>query len=160
MTRHDETWHPASLADIETLNFRQRISEPTGTLVAMQQLVDLPFEIVRVFTVVSRGDRGDRGHHALNRCNQVLVCLHGAIDVRCDDGSESRTIRLEPSDKGLYLPPAIWRELVFHTEGTVLMALCDRPYEPDDYIDDYEEFARLNRSSGAEPTPRRTTDRR
>ncbi len=151
-------WRSVTLADMQELRFSPR-GDGTGVLVAMQEHEDLPMGIVRVFTVISRGARADRGRHALLSCGQVLVCLHGAIDVRCDDGRESRTVRLDAPDRGLFLPAAIWRETVFHSDGAVLMALCDQPYDPNDYINDYDEFVARKRDRADTPQPRRAAGR-
>jgi hypothetical protein len=41
---------------------------------------------------------------------------------------------------GLLVPPGIWAKEEFLTDGAVLMVVCDRGYEEDDYIRDYEKF--------------------
>ena len=41
---------------------------------------------------------------------------------------------------GLYIPSGIWAEQHYKTMNAALTVLCDRSYEPDDYIREYSEF--------------------
>jgi hypothetical protein len=42
--------------------------------------------------------------------------------------------------KGLLIPSSIWASQKYIHEGSVLMVLCDRIYDKNDYIFNYEEF--------------------
>jgi len=116
-----------------------------GDLVVAQQGKELSFASVRLFTV--RGNKGAvRGRHAHKRCTQFLICVHGEIDVECDDGSGKRLTVLDRGNKGLLIPPSIWSTETYCTDGAVLAVLCDRLYEEDDYIRDYDQFLTWRRS--------------
>ena len=117
-----------------------------GELVVMEALNQVPFRIARVFTVRAPLD-AVRGMHAHRRCAQFLVCVRGAIEVVCDDGNETRTIVLERSDLGLLVPPSIWAQEVYRQEDSVLVVLCDRSYEAEDYIRGYDEFKAFRASN-------------
>ena len=41
---------------------------------------------------------------------------------------------------GLLVPPGIWASEKYVDNAAVLMVLCDRGYEADDYIRDYNDF--------------------
>ena len=41
---------------------------------------------------------------------------------------------------GLLIPPGVWTKQEYMVDGAVLMVLCDRSYEVDDYIRDYNDF--------------------
>lgn len=47
---------------------------------------------------------------------------------------------LDSKGVGLYIPPGIWAEQIYKTKDSALMVLCDRPYEPVDYIHDFDEY--------------------
>jgi dTDP-4-dehydrorhamnose 3,5-epimerase-like enzyme len=116
-----------------------------GDLVVAQQGKELSFAPARLFTV--RGIEGAvRGCHAHKRCIQFLICVHGAIEVECDDGRDRRRIILDRGNKGLLIPPSIWGTETYRTDGAVLAVLCDRLYEEDDYIRDYDQFLTWRRS--------------
>jgi hypothetical protein len=69
-----------------------------------------------------------------------LVCVSGEIEIICDDGLNQRIYRLSEMGKGLLIPAGIWATEKYINEGSVLMVLCDRIYDKNDYIFNYEEF--------------------
>lgn len=110
-----------------------------GYLVVMEGLTHFPFAISRVFVV--RASAGAiRGQHAHKVCTQLLSCSFGSVEVRCDDGCETAIHVLDQPHRGLLVPPGIWAQQTYLAADSVLTVLCDRPYEPDDYIRDYSDF--------------------
>jgi len=100
---------------------------------------EVSFQIRRMFTIVApAGAR--RGWHAHRLCAQFLLCVSGAVDVVCDDGKERKTWVLDRSELGLLVPPGLWLEIDVRQNESVLIVLCDRPYEEHDYIRDYAAF--------------------
>ena len=114
-------------------------SDGLGDLVALEEEVDLPIRIKRVF-VVSGSPGVTRGKHAHKQLTQILVCVHGSCKVLCDDGSSTKEFILDGIDQLLIIPPGIWAEQTYSTQNTVLMVLCDLPFDEGDYIRDREEF--------------------
>jgi len=111
-----------------------------GDLTVMQINTHVPFKIVkRVFVV--RANKGSiRGKHAHIKCNQFLTCPHGILNVICDDGVSKKTFCLNNPKLGLLIPAGIWAEQHYLKFGSVLTVLCDRVYEPKDYINNYKDF--------------------
>ena len=110
-----------------------------GTLSVYECGKQVPFDIRRVFTVSAR--KNDvRGNHAHKKCTQLLVCISGQIRVSCDDGSVLTQYLLDNMSMGLLVPPGIWASEEYVDNAAVLMVLCDRGYEADDYIRDYNDF--------------------
>ncbi|OGQ54838.1 MAG: hypothetical protein A3J24_01210 [Deltaproteobacteria bacterium RIFCSPLOWO2_02_FULL_53_8] len=117
----------------------KKYEDPNGMLCVYEGGQHVPFDIRRVFTVSARA--GDaRGDHAHKQCTQLLVCVSGKIRVSCDDGSVVTQHLLDNMGAGLLVPSGIWAKEEYMTDGAVLMVLCDRSYEADDYIRDYNEF--------------------
>jgi len=83
-----------------------------------------------------------RGEHAHKRLKQFLLCVRGKIRVRTDDGRRRREYLLDHPGKGLYLAPMTWAAQYGHSRDAVLVVLASAPYDPRDYIRDYEEFRR------------------
>lgn len=126
------------VSDVKFLNLPY-FPEDNGALVVMEAYTHVPFKIERVF--VAQAPAGAvRGQHAHKACTQFLTCPVGSIEVICDDGVSHATFILDRPDIGLLLPPSIWAQETYHGTGSVLVVLCDRPYESDDYIRDYGEF--------------------
>ena len=119
-----------------------RHEESNGVLYVYECGRHVPFEVRRVFSVTTRG--GDvRGDHAHKRCAQLLVCMHGRIRVRWDNGIETAEQILEEMGAGLLIPPGVWSRQEYLVDGAVLMVLCDRLYEADDYLREYAAFKRF-----------------
>lgn len=123
------------------INFPE-YSDLNGVLCVYECEKEVPFVIKRVFTVTAM--RGDpRGDHAHKKCTQLLVCVSGEIRVTCDDGTNVSKHLLKGMGKGILVPPGIWAKQEYLTDGAVLMVLCDRGYEDEDYIRTYEKFKKF-----------------
>ena len=117
--------------------------EPDGNLVPIESNYDVPFPIKRVFYVYGVKDQNDRGKHAHYKTKQVLICVHGKVEVLVDDGKKQQKYLLESPQQALYIPEMIWDEQVYLTEDTVLLVFSNTKYNPEDYIDDFNEFKKL-----------------
>lgn len=116
-----------------------RYLEPNGDLCVYASGQEVPFDIRRIFTVSALA--GDiRGDHAHKQCSQLLVCVSGQIRVVCDDGLVETHYRLDSMNYGLLVPPGVWATEEYVTNGAVMMVLCDRHYDAEDYIRDYNNF--------------------
>ena len=113
--------------------------EDNGDLIVMEKLINVPFEIARVF-VVRAPEGAIRGQHAHKVCSQFLTCPSGLVEVICDDGENMATYMLEHPNMGLLIPAGIWAQQTYVLPNTILTVLCDRLYEASDYIRDYEDF--------------------
>ena len=67
------------------------------------------------------------------------MCVSGHIRVTCDNGSVVTEHYLDDASSGLLIPPGIWAKEDYVNDA-VLMVLCDRIYEPEDYLRDYHDF--------------------
>lgn len=129
------------------IDFQQYV-DSNGALCAFESVQHVPFDIRRVFTVSAKA--GDiRGDHAHRKCTQLLVCVSGKIRVICDDGSVVTQHLLDNMGMGLLIPPGNWAKEEYVVDDAVLMVLCDRAYEADDYIRDYNDFKSFLESKGS-----------
>ena len=114
-----------------------------GGLTPMEFRGDVPFVPRRTFVVHSVPSREVRGEHAHRVCEQFLVAVHGRLNVVVDDGRRRREVVLEDRSVGLYVSPMVWAVQYKFDPETVLLALASHPYDPADYLRDYEEFRLL-----------------
>jgi hypothetical protein len=133
------------LADVRTLDLPRHTRED-GEVVVAETANGVPFAIARLF-VLRAPPGAERGKHAHRLCSQLMICSNGAVDITLDDGANHATFTLERSNKALLVPPMIWNTVVFRAPQSVLSVLCDRPYEVDDYVRDYQEFTRLRQGA-------------
>jgi dTDP-4-dehydrorhamnose 3,5-epimerase-like enzyme len=99
----------------------------------------IPFSIKRIFNVMS--EKGSiRGKHAHRLCSQLLICSNGSIEVLCDDSVSKKVFILDKPNFGLLVPPGIWAEETYIEYNSTMTVICDRLYEAEDYISDYQHF--------------------
>lgn len=101
---------------------------------------DLPFTAKRVFTVVNAKRGSKRGQHAHKKCNQLICCVSGEINLICDDGKEKLEILLSPESGAILVPCGIWAEQDYLKDNSVIIVFCDQPYDENDYIRVYDEY--------------------
>jgi oxalate decarboxylase/phosphoglucose isomerase-like protein (cupin superfamily) len=116
------------------------IQNPQGNLTFIEEQRHVPFPIARVYYLYDVPGGAMRGGHAHRGLEQLIVAISGSFDVILDDGSERRTVTLNRSRIGLYMPPMIWRELVNFSSGSVCMVLASAYYDEADYYREYDEF--------------------
>jgi dTDP-4-dehydrorhamnose 3,5-epimerase-like enzyme len=116
------------------------IQNPQGNLTFIEEQRHVPFPIARVYYLYDVPGGAMRGGHAHRALEQLIVAISGSFDVIIDDGSARKTVTLNRSRIGLYMPPMIWRELVNFSSGSVCMVLASAYYDEADYYRDYDEF--------------------
>jgi dTDP-4-dehydrorhamnose 3,5-epimerase-like enzyme len=104
-----------------------------GVLVPVELSQFVPFEVRRMFWIADVPAGGVRGGHAHKRCHQFAICVAGRVAIEARDGPNKRTIELT-AGQALHIRPAIFTTETFVAPGTILSVLCDRPYEPTDYV--------------------------
>ena len=98
-----------TLEDVKFFNTRTMV-EPDGNLVPIESNHDIPFPIKRVFYVYGVKNQDDRGKHSHYKTKQVLICVHGKVEVLVNDGLKEKKYLLESPQQALYIPEMIWDE--------------------------------------------------
>jgi hypothetical protein len=114
------------------------IAEPERGALAAFEGEQLPFTPTRFFVVSGVPEGAVRGDHAHKQCHELLVATTGRIEVIADNGTGPQDFVLDSPDIGVYLPPLTWCTQHSHTPDAVLAVLASHPYDPDDYIRDFE----------------------
>jgi UDP-2-acetamido-3-amino-2,3-dideoxy-glucuronate N-acetyltransferase len=126
-----------------TLHRLVQADDLRGSLVSGEVERHLPFVPQRFFTIMKVSSKDVRGAHAHRLCAQFLVCEVGSLAVVVDDGRNREEVVLDDPSLGLYLPPMTWGLQYRYTADALLLVLASRPYEPEDYIRDYDDFLKL-----------------
>jgi UDP-2-acetamido-3-amino-2,3-dideoxy-glucuronate N-acetyltransferase len=100
----------------------------------------VPFTPRRWFLVYDVPSREVRGEHAHRVCHQFLICVAGQVNVAVDDGERRSEVLLDEPTLGVYVPPRVWASQYRYDDDAVLLVLASDPYDPDDYIREYETF--------------------
>lgn len=123
-----------------TLHRLFRVDDLRGNLTAGEFPRQVPFVPSRYFLVFDVPGKDVRGEHAHRACHQFLSCPHGSVSVVVDDGANSEEVVLDTPELGLYLPPMVWSVQYQYSADAVLLVFASDPYDPSDYIRDYDEF--------------------
>lgn len=113
-----------------------------GSLIALENLKTVPFEIKRVYYIYDTKPDVDRGGHAHTNLEQILIMMDGACEVLLDNGKEKKSIILNRPDVGLYIGKNMWREMKNFSYGAKLLVLASDFYDEKEYIRSYDEFLR------------------
>ncbi len=117
-----------------------RIENRAGNITPVQGMVNVPFDIKRVFYSYDIPGGEARGAHAHKECHQFLVAASGSFEVVLDDGRNKRTVLLNRPFYGLHVPPGIWAAEQGFSSGSICLVLASECYTEDDYIRDYDKF--------------------
>ena len=124
---------------IEIINFEIKGDE-RGSLIALEENRNIPFEIKRVYYIFGTKENIRRGLHAHKKLMQVAVCICGSCKMLLDDGTEKKTVLLNKPNKGLIIYDMIWHEMFDFSTDCLLMVLASGLYDENDYIRNYDFF--------------------
>ena len=133
--------------DLKVTKFKH-FRDERGVLVPVDISQTVPFPVLRLYWIFDVPPGTSRGGHAHKACHQYYLCVSGSLQVQAYDGQTERMITLAPGD-GIHIPPAIFTTEWFSVPGSILMVLCSRYYEPDDYVKDHKTLAAFRRISSA-----------
>lgn len=128
--------------DLNILDFDIR-GDDRGSLIALEEHKNIPFDIKRVYYIFDTKDGVRRGFHAHKQLKQVAVCVSGSCNILLNDGVSKTVVSLNKPYKGVVIENMIWHEMFDFSEDCVLMVLADSLYDEDDYIRDYKEFLKV-----------------
>lgn len=128
-----------SIYDCSIIEFN-KIKNRAGNISPIEGIVNIPFEIERLFYLYDIPGGEDRGAHAHKECHQLLIAASGSFDIELNDGINKRTVTLNRPYFGLYIPPGIWAAEKGFSSGAICLVLASHKYNENDYIRDYNEF--------------------
>ena len=118
----------------------QMHGDERGSLIALEEERNIPFEIKRVYYMFNTKKNVKRGMHAHKKLKQVVIAIQGSCRFILDDGKEKIDILLDNPSQGLLIDSCIWREMYQFSSDCVLMVLANNHYDENDYIRNYEDF--------------------
>jgi hypothetical protein len=122
-----------------------KIQNRAGNITPIQNNIESPFAIKRVYYLYDVPGGESRGAHAHKELEQLIIAASGSFDVTIDDGKNKKTFSLNRPYFGLHLKPGMWRELSNFSSGSICLVLASLLYAESDYIRDYEDFKKLKK---------------
>jgi len=121
-----------------------RIGDRNGSITAINNLVEIPFEVNRVFYLYDIPGGESRGAHAHKECHQFLIAATGSFEVELFDGKVRRTVALNRPNIGLHIPPGIWASEVNFSSSSICLLLASHHYDEGDYIRQLDSYISIH----------------
>jgi len=122
------------------LLYLPRITNPAGNITVVENNIQLPFSVKRIFYLYDIPGGESRGAHSHKLCHQFLVAASGSFEVSLDDGKVQRVVQLNRPYLGLHIPPGIWASEINFSSGSICLVLASEKYNEGDYLRNYEDF--------------------
>jgi hypothetical protein len=114
-----------------------------GSLGVLEYFKDFDFLVKRIFFLRDCKEYSKRGAHAHVELKQIMICLSGGFDLKLDAIKAKTKIQIQADNSYLFLDGKVWREMTNFKSNTVILVLCDREYQYDEVINDYDFFTNL-----------------
>lgn len=122
------------------------IHNRSGNITPVQNNIEVPFDIQRVYYLYDLPGGADRGGHAHKSLQQLIIAASGSFDITLDDGEYKRVFSLNRPNVGLFLCPGIWRDISNFSSGAICLVLASLKYDENDYIRQYDDFIAYKKS--------------
>lgn len=116
------------------------LGDDRGSLIALEENYNAPFEIKRVYYIFDTKEGVERGFHAHKNLKQICIAVKGGCTFVLDNGEKREEIKLTNPNQGLFIEGLIWREMKEFTEDCILVVLASEHYDESDYIRNYDKF--------------------
>lgn len=117
-----------------------QVQTESGDITSINNSINIPFEVRRVYYLYDVPNRADRGGHGHKALYQLVVAISGSFDIELFDGFNSVKYTLNQPDQGLLIVPGIWRILNNFSGGAICLVLSSDCYNEQDYHRNLEEF--------------------
>lgn len=117
-----------------------KIGNRNGHITAINNNIEIPFAVRRIFYLYDIQGGDSRGAHAHKECHQFLVAASGSFEVLLDDGISKHKVLLNLPDVGLHIPPGIWASEMNFSSGAICLVLASHDFNEEDYIRDYKNY--------------------
>lgn len=131
-------------ANVSLIRFQVH-GDDRGSLIALENGHNLPFDVKRVYYIFGTKANVPRGFHAHRQLKQVLMAMSGNVTIKTEHGGKTETHLLNRPDEGLLIEGLVWREMHDFSPDCVLTVLADEYYNENDYIRDYQRFLDLEK---------------
>ncbi len=120
-----------------------KIKDRRGNLSVVETGKVLPFDIERTYWIYDVPGGKARGGHAYRKSEEFVIALSGSFDIETNNGIEEKTYHLDRCNSGIYIPAGTWRQLKNFATNSVALVIASTPYNPRDYIRNFETFVEL-----------------
>jgi len=127
------------MASYKLVDFKT-LGDERGSLIAIEEGYNAPFDIKRVYYIFDTQKGVERGFHAHINLKQICIVVKGSCTFIIDNAKTREEITLNNPNQGLFIEGLIWREMKDFSKDCVLVVLASEHYDESDYIRDYDDF--------------------
>lgn len=120
-----------------------KIYDRAGSITPVQNNIEVPFAVKRIFYLYDIPGGESRGAHAHRSLEQFVIAASGSFDITIDDGRNKKTVQLNRPYMGLHIKPLIWDYMSNFSSGAIVLVLASDFYDAADYIRDYDTFKQI-----------------
>ena len=118
----------------------------SGTLIPINFNNKFPIKVKRIFYIFGKKNQY-RGDHAHKKCVQLFIPIYGSIALITVRNNKENTIVLDAKkNKAILVPNLTWCKLKFLSKKSIVMVVCNRKYEFNDYIEKYSDFKKIEKN--------------
>ena len=127
-------------------NFKiKAYSSITGKLVPLAFNKKFPIKAKRIFFVYGKKNK-IRGDHAHKKCSQFFIPIFGKVILDIKTPKMKKKIVLNHLSKtAVLVPPKYWCSIKFTNKYSILMVVCDKYYDFDDYLESFDDYTKYLR---------------
>ena len=129
-------------SNYELLNLKT-LGDDRGSLIAIEEGYNVPFDIKRVYYIFDTKKGVERGFHAHINLKQLAIVVKGSCTFIIDDGEKREEIKMDNPNQGLFIEGLLWREMKNFSADCVLVVIASEHYDESDYIRDYDTFLKI-----------------
>ncbi|MBR0599534.1 sugar 3,4-ketoisomerase [Sinanaerobacter chloroacetimidivorans] len=119
------------------------LGDNRGGLIVLNSEGEIPFRIKRVFYIYKTQYGSIRGNHSNIDSSFVMISVNGSCIVEVDDGFQRTTYKLDSPTKALYIEKGLWKTMKDFSDDNVLLVFSDNEYNPNEYINNYDDYVKL-----------------
>ena len=133
------------MSEVEIIKLKY-LTKKSGTLVPINFNNKFPIKVKRIFYIFGKKNKY-RGDHAHKKCKQLFIPLSGKISlIMKKNDKEKKLVLNSKNNRAFLVPNLIWCRLKFLTKNAIVLVVCDRKYEFNDYIENYTNFKKIEKS--------------
>ena len=121
----------------------KKYSQISGKLTPISLKKDIPIKTKRIFLIYGN-TKYQRGDHAHKKCSQFFFPVQGKIKISyLDKYGFKKKVLSAKLNEGILIKPLTWCKLSFLTKNSIVQVFCDREYEFNDYIENFNDFLNI-----------------
>ena len=115
-------------------------SRSTGKLIPISFNRQFPINAKRIFFLYGKKNK-TRGEHAHKKCSQFFIPIWGKVILNIKTPKTKERIPLNHLSKtAVLVPPKYWCGVKFIDKNSILMVVCDKYYDVNDYLETFGDY--------------------